>query len=458
MGQTTVSPAYAASGQTQAGQTASSVRESRSFGRRQEAATITITRNGRASHFRISPILFSIGFSIIAMFMVGYVGATAYLVFRDDLIGATHVRNARLLHEYEDRIAALRANLDQVTSRQLLDQQAIEAKIAELIQRQDALAGRDSRIGKLIDAAEKRGLVQEAEGKAIEKSPDPVKTGSISPASDTLLADSGGFSLRGSRISDALSPLEQGSGAFVVSALKGTNLDNSGQAEALFTNVSERIHNIDQSQKAAISDLMQAAGRKVERMASVVARLNIALPAEMQKNTGGPFIPVDPDASFESHVDALDQSIKAYDLVRNRIATIPLGNPARGHEISSAFGRRSDPFLGTVAMHSGMDFRAPMGASVRVTANGMVVDAGRNGGYGNMVEVDHGNGFKTRYAHLSAISVKTGDKVRLGDEVGKVGSTGRSTGPHLHYEVRRSGEAVDPARFLLAGRDINAKL
>ncbi|WEF53117.1 M23 family metallopeptidase [[Pseudomonas] carboxydohydrogena] len=102
-------------------------------------------------------------------------------------------------------------------------------------------------------------------------------------------------------------------------------------------------------------------------------------------------------------------------------------------------------------MHTGLDFRASTGDPVRATADGKVTSAGWSGGYGRMVEIDHGNGLATRYGHLSQIDVKVGDVVKIGEVVGEVGSTGRSTGPHLHYETRINGEAVDPQRFLRAG-------
>jgi murein DD-endopeptidase MepM/ murein hydrolase activator NlpD len=119
---------------------------------------------------------------------------------------------------------------------------------------------------------------------------------------------------------------------------------------------------------------------------------------------------------------------------------------------------RTDPILGTAALHSGMDFRAPVGMAAKVTAAGTVTRAGWAGGYGRMVEVDHGNGFSTRYGHLSKILVKVGDKLAAGDEVGETGSSGRSTGPHLHYEVRHNGEAVNPLRFLSVGKKVQSLL
>jgi murein DD-endopeptidase MepM/ murein hydrolase activator NlpD len=117
---------------------------------------------------------------------------------------------------------------------------------------------------------------------------------------------------------------------------------------------------------------------------------------------------------------------------------------------------RMDPFVKGPAIHSGLDIRGDMGEPVRATAAGKVETAGWNGGYGNMVEIDHGNQFSTRYGHLSAIGVKVGQMVKVGDVIGRIGSTGRSTGPHLHYETRINDEAVDPQKFLRAGVRLGA--
>ncbi|MER2606908.1 MAG: M23 family metallopeptidase, partial [Siculibacillus sp.] len=110
--------------------------------------------------------------------------------------------------------------------------------------------------------------------------------------------------------------------------------------------------------------------------------------------------------------------------------------------------------LGVSALHSGLDFRAETGDPVHATAPGTVIASGRQGGYGICVDVDHGNGVVTRYGHLSSASRAVGERVQTGDVVGLAGSTGRSTGPHLHYETRVSGEAVDPRDWLDAGREL----
>jgi murein DD-endopeptidase MepM/ murein hydrolase activator NlpD len=122
--------------------------------------------------------------------------------------------------------------------------------------------------------------------------------------------------------------------------------------------------------------------------------------------------------------------------------------------VSSSFGVRRDPIIRRPAMHTGIDFRTPTGTPIISSGAGKVVKAGWNGGYGRMVEIDHGQGLTTRYAHMSRIRVSEGQEVSTGDIVGDAGSTGRSTGPHLHYEVRRNGTAIDPLKFLKAGRKI----
>ncbi len=135
--------------------------------------------------------------------------------------------------------------------------------------------------------------------------------------------------------------------------------------------------------------------------------------------------------------------------MRRVVDALPLRRPLRGEiDQTSGFGYRVDPFTRGLAMHTGIDFRDEWGAPVRATAPGRVTAAEWNGAYGQMVEVEHKGGLATRYAHLSSITVSVGDEVTAGSVVGRLGSTGRSTGPHLHYEMRVDGEAVDPQKWL----------
>lgn len=130
------------------------------------------------------------------------------------------------------------------------------------------------------------------------------------------------------------------------------------------------------------------------------------------------------------------------------VAFTPMGYPHIG-AITSGYGHRENPFTGeSVERHKGLDIRGRYGEIVKSTASGKVVMAGRRGGYGNCVVINHGNGFETYYGHLSKILIKAGQQVKAGEKIGRIGSTGRSTGPHLHYEVHRYGKIINPRSFL----------
>ena len=146
----------------------------------------------------------------------------------------------------------------------------------------------------------------------------------------------------------------------------------------------------------------------------------------------------------------------AHDLIAARTldqaaAALPLATPVEDPVRSSGFGMRVDPFTRQMAFHPGQDFAGRYGEPIHVTAPGVISFVGQRSGYGNCVEVDHGFGLKTRYGHLSGFTLGVGSAVKTGDVIGRMGSTGRSTGVHLHYEVWASGRLLNPAPFLSAG-------
>jgi murein DD-endopeptidase MepM/ murein hydrolase activator NlpD len=143
------------------------------------------------------------------------------------------------------------------------------------------------------------------------------------------------------------------------------------------------------------------------------------------------------------------QELQSYFLdQKSRLASTPSVWPARGW-VTSDFGQRLDPYTAERVMHEGLDIAAPHGKEVMSPSDGTVIFAGLEGGYGNVLVIDHGYGVKTRYGHLAKLEVKTGDRVKRGQMVGAVGNTGRSTGPHLHYEVRVNGIPENPRKFIL---------
>ncbi len=156
---------------------------------------------------------------------------------------------------------------------------------------------------------------------------------------------------------------------------------------------------------------------------------------------------------IDDHGDQLAvlNSILSQEHLRNTL--LPSGQPVAADWHSSDFGWRIDPFTGRKAFHPGIDFAAEVGTPIYAAAGGVVVDSYYNPEYGNMIDIDHGNGLISRYAHASKRLVKVGDIVLRGQKIAEVGSTGRSTGPHLHFEVRYQGVAQNPAKFLLAARN-----
>lgn len=167
------------------------------------------------------------------------------------------------------------------------------------------------------------------------------------------------------------------------------------------------------------------------------------IPTAIQAPQGG-----EEGDDFLSAEETGDFYAKYLKKISYNLSYTPLGYPFRG-AITSTFGHRENPFTGAnVETHKGLDIRAPMGAPVKAMAKGTVIFAGKRGGYGNCIVLKHANGFETLYGHLSKIMVTNGQAIDIGQQIGKVGSTGRSTGPHLHYEIHRFGNKINPQSFL----------
>ncbi len=214
------------------------------------------------------------------------------------------------------------------------------------------------------------------------------------------------------------------------------------------------LDGLEARQSLALGRLAAGSRSEAARLRMVVAETGLdarRFAAARGGGIGGPLVPAG-SGPFETAVLQAERDLGERDSLRKIVAAMPLRRPmASDNGLSSTFGYRSDPFTRGLALHTGIDLRGEYGAPARATAAGTVTQADYAGGYGNMVEVDHGHGLVTRYAHLSAITVVPGQSVAAGQMVGRVGSTGRSTGTHLHYETRIDGEPVDPQRFLRAG-------
>jgi murein DD-endopeptidase MepM/ murein hydrolase activator NlpD len=206
-----------------------------------------------------------------------------------------------------------------------------------------------------------------------------------------------------------------------------------------------------EAMQADVAAIKVAAQQRFQITANEVRRLGID-PRRIQAGAvGGPYEAVDPARAADPSFKAMFNSWKQLDQLEQGTIAIPSAEPVRGVALTSTYGVRADPFRGTRAMHAGIDLAGPVGTPIYATADGIVGRSEYNsGGYGNLVEINHGRGIQTRYGHLSRSMVSAGQRVKRGDVIGLMGSTGRSTGSHLHYEVRLDGKAVNPVPFMQA--------
>jgi len=209
----------------------------------------------------------------------------------------------------------------------------------------------------------------------------------------------------------------------------------------------ERLTRFADRRSAVAAERIRALGLNPDAM---VARLND------RSAQGGPLIELfgPKKRAIDPRFERLGLSLARMDALERGLAGIPQHTPANIAFISSGFGYRADPFTGGAAFHAGLDFKGPIGAPIYSAAAGRVSFVGVQQGYGNTVEIDHGNGLMTRYAHMSGFRARVGQRVEAGQVIGLIGNTGRSTGPHLHFEVRINDRAVNPRPFLEAAANV----
>lgn len=254
---------------------------------------------------------------------------------------------------------------------------------------------------------------------------------------------------------DGAAPARKTSTAIQIGAL------NEGAAHSDLPPEVRRLIALAARQESLSAELLTAVNARAANAELAVTKLGLnpkALVRSASSARGGPFIPYRAASgkakSLGASFAALEQALFRMEVLERTLVAVPSGKPADVMMLSSSFGYRSDPFTRAGAMHSGLDFPGPVGTPILSAAPGRVTFVGTKSGYGSVIEVDHGQGIMTRYAHLSGYTTKVGSRVAAGQQIGKMGSTGRSTGSHLHFEVRLHGAAVNPRRFLDAKADI----
>ena len=406
----------------------------------------TIAHAGK--QVRIGPVLFWIAVGTVTVLGAWSAATATYFAFHDDVLTRLIARQAEMQYAYEDRIAELRSKVDRTTSRQMLDQEQFDQKLDQVMRRQTTLESRATALSAIPDVVVTGSVRPTTRGIADTGTPKP------SPINDTVIFVAPPD--REARL-ESRTPI-------VAAPAPNKFAKLQGGVENAITRLQASLDQVESRQLSALTGVEDTMESKMRRMRGVISDLGLNMAqleaAVPRGNMGGPYVPVKLDGNagpFERQLYRINISRAQVDKLNRTLSLVPYRKPVVGEvEFTSGFGVRSDPFLGRPAMHTGLDFRAATGDPIRATANGKVVSAAYAGGYGRMVEIDHGNGLATRYGHMSEIHVKVGDSIKIGQVIGAVGSTGRSTGPHLHYETRIDGEAVDPQKFLRAGVRLSA--
>lgn len=241
------------------------------------------------------------------------------------------------------------------------------------------------------------------------------------------------------------------------------NADKGDKAEQLNTKISMApeaapLVKLEQRQRRFALLLTHAVERRADKAAAAIRSFGLnpdMLARSAARAQGGPFVPWKGDkGAMTGELEDLADAMSRMEFLERSLLTIPSGQPTGSPMLTSSYGYRRDPFNGHAAFHAGLDFPGRYGQPINAAADGKVSYVGQRQGYGNVVEVEHGNGIMTRYAHLSGFASRVGQKIARGDTIGRMGSTGRSTGTHLHFEVRLNGQAVNPRPFLEARKDV----
>lgn len=354
----------------------------------------------------IRPLVLYSGFAVLlltnASTLVGFLMAP-------DISKLFAGQNDSILMAYEDRISQLRLEVDRLQSRHYVQAGDVNLQLQDLAQTQELLMEQQQYVKQLADKAAELGI--EAVAQADDGAEDPLVVSSLASSAD---------------------PAQQIASA---SASVGRMMDES---------------------RVALASLTEAATTRTDEIMDTLAGIGIRPKLPDPDGVGGPLLPAIDGPESSSLIDdanGVAAALERYKVARGAADIAPVHRPlATASRTSSTFGNRKDPFTGRLAFHSGIDYAAPQGSKVLSAGAGIVTFVGQISGYGNVVEITHSNGLVTRYGHLSAFLAEEGQKVMTGTPIARVGSTGRSTGPHLHFEVRRSDTAVDPARYLNAGR------
>jgi murein DD-endopeptidase MepM/ murein hydrolase activator NlpD len=371
------------------------------------------------------------GVAALAVLGYGRLGAKRMIAERDAAVMQTQAANADLA----DDIAGLQARLAIAASGRRAAEDRLTATAGEAAILRDRLAGVETKLHALQATA------------AAPSAPAPAaRVAELSKALDQTRLALHQAAAEGATLSARLSKTE------------ADRADEHARYEAATKQLQSTIGELERellrrsagSRKLAAAPIVGGTAG-IAGLARVLASAGVDVARlfsrfGIDRGEGGPFVP--PRRTGKTGAPTRPISPRQLAALRGLMQSLPLGTPVAHYQIGSPFGARTDPFNGHPAIHTGIDFDAPYMSPVYATAPGTVVFAGYRGEYGKVVEIDHGEGIHTLYAHLHRVAVAVGEKVAAKSQIGWLGTTGRSSGPHVHYEVLVNGEPQDPAKFI----------
>jgi murein DD-endopeptidase MepM/ murein hydrolase activator NlpD len=463
---------------------------------------IYIRSDGRVQFFTFGPTLQATLAGLTLIFLMWVAFASVNVIFKDRIIAAKDHHYQQMQSAYENRMADLQYSYDELNNALVSAEDRFKSKADELQTKQDTIArllGRKEAVDATLSSLGTGGM-----NAIVKTGSDDIRTSAGANgamANDSIDSESAASPpiQPPAAPAQSIAPPPAGSSQIGImpqgldpqprtaKPVKASFLDDavSKFAAALFrpkaavvhapittpalrilADQTKRVERLGTEETALLVGVDREISGRIGELQTVLRRVGVnpdSLEGQAEGGVGGPDIPIQAvhidgiaDSTFTAAYLGATAHEKELNTLFSALHHVPLTTPVHGaqFELTSGFGGRVDPFTRRLAFHPGVDFGGPWGSTIGATAPGVVVWAGARGGYGNMVEIDHGYGFRTRYGHLSSILVRVGARVEKGSPIGKLGSTGRSTGPHVHYEVWLANELKDPSKFIEAGRHV----
>ena len=396
---------------------------------------------------------------LMAMLAAWGAGMSFMLLTGDRLSHTLIAQNSEMQDAYEQRLQAFRAEIARLTleiEQSKFDQNSVEGRVVELGRRQRQIEARLMALYRLADliapgVAGSSGATTAPSGGSVPL--PPQRGGPPMPAPNT----------RGAYEFEQPPVMVAQLGGVPPAPDPGTPV--SSEMETFITRMDAALTRATKMQEDVLALMVRVTEVRVIRFKQALQEIGMAEDAPLVKGKSEPALPAiilpisEQNTPFAAKIAQVRQNFGLMHRIRYVVEALPLLKPTQDEiRYSSGFGFRIHPITRVQKMHAGIDMAAPIGTPVRAAGSGVVLSAGWGGGYGNLVQIDHGNGLVTRYAHLSQINVAAGQPVSMGTSVGLMGSTGASTGSHLHFETRISGNPVNPACFMLAGDKLRGRM